>query len=312
MTSAFSWQNSISFCPASFCTPRLNLSVTPRISWLLTFAFQSPIMKKISFLHVSSRRSCRSSRTVQLQFLQHYWLGHRLGLLWYWTVCLGNEQRSFCRFRDCIQVLHFRLFCWLWWLPCPHSPLNTATDGLVSYHQTSVIKVSTCLALTVLKPVCSAAGHLWCGDGYHRYSFIHLFNKQSSVQFSLVTQSRPMLCDHMDCSTPGLPVHHQLPRLAQTHVHWASSVQFSCSVVSQSLQLHGLQHIRPPCPSPTPRAYSNSYPSVMPSNHLILCRPLLLLPSIFPSIKVFSNESALRMKWPKYCSFSFSIRLSNE
>ena len=52
--------------------------------------------------------------TVQL--LQHYWLGHRLGLLWYWMVCLGNEQRSFCHFWYCIQVLHFRLFCCLWWL----------------------------------------------------------------------------------------------------------------------------------------------------------------------------------------------------
>ena len=55
-------------------------------------------------------------RTVQLQLLQHYWLWHRLGLLWYWMVCLGNEQRSFCCFWDCIQVLHFGLFCWLWWL----------------------------------------------------------------------------------------------------------------------------------------------------------------------------------------------------
>ena len=55
-------------------------------------------------------------RTVQLQFLQHYWLGHRLGLLWHWMVCLGNEQRSFCRFWDFIQVLHFRLSRWLWWL----------------------------------------------------------------------------------------------------------------------------------------------------------------------------------------------------
>ena len=55
-------------------------------------------------------------RTVQLQLLQRYWLGHRLGLLWYWMVCLGNEQRSFCCFWDCIQVLHFRLFCWPWWL----------------------------------------------------------------------------------------------------------------------------------------------------------------------------------------------------
>ena len=55
-------------------------------------------------------------RTIQLQLLQHYYLGHRLGLLWYWMVCLGNEQRSFCRFWDSIQVLHIRLFCWLWWL----------------------------------------------------------------------------------------------------------------------------------------------------------------------------------------------------
>ena len=55
-------------------------------------------------------------RTVQLQLLQHYWLGHRLGLPSYWMVCLGNEERSFCRFWDCIQVLHFGLFRWLWWL----------------------------------------------------------------------------------------------------------------------------------------------------------------------------------------------------
>ena len=53
-------------------------------------------------------------RTVQLQLLWHYSLGHRLGLLWYWIVCLGNEQRSFCCFWDCTQVLHFGLFCWLW------------------------------------------------------------------------------------------------------------------------------------------------------------------------------------------------------
>jgi len=55
-------------------------------------------------------------RTVQLQLLQHYWLGHRLELPWYWMVCLGNEQKSFCCFWNCIHVLHFELFCWLWWL----------------------------------------------------------------------------------------------------------------------------------------------------------------------------------------------------
>ena len=55
-------------------------------------------------------------RTVQLQLLQHYWLGHRLRLLWYWMVCLGNKQRSFCCLWDCTQDLHFRLYCWLWGL----------------------------------------------------------------------------------------------------------------------------------------------------------------------------------------------------
>ena len=107
----FSWQNSVSLCPASFCTPRPNLPLTPGVSWLPTFAFQSPIMKRTSFLCFSSKSLVGLHRTIQLQFLQHYWFGHRLGLLWYWMVCLGNEQRSFCRFGDFIQVLHFRLFC---------------------------------------------------------------------------------------------------------------------------------------------------------------------------------------------------------
>ena len=91
------------------------------------------------------------------------------------------------------------------------------------------------------------------------------------------------------------------------------SVQFSCPVVSDSLRPHGLQHARPPCPSPTPRVYSNTVQElVMPFNHLILCRPLLLLPSIFPSIRVFSNESVLHIRWPQYWSFSLSISPSNE
>ena len=94
----------------------------------------------------------------------------------------------------------------------------------------------------------------------------------ASVQFSSVTQSCPTLCDPMNCSMPGLPVHHQLPS--------------------------------PPKPM--------SIESVMPSNHLILCCPLLLLPSSFPSIRVFSNETALSIRWPKYWSFSFNIGPSNE
>ena len=94
-----------------------------------------------------------------------------------------------------------------------------------------------------------------------------------------------------------------------------SSIQFSCSVMSDSLQFHGLQRTRLPCPPPTPRAYSNSCPLsqwMMPSNHLILCHPLFLLPSIFASIRVFSNESVLHNRWPKYWSFSFSISPSSE
>ena len=91
-----------------------------------------------------------------------------------------------------------------------------------------------------------------------------------------------------------------------------SSAQFSRSVVSDSLWPHGLQHTRSPCPSPTPRLKLMSIESVMPSNHLILCRPLLILPSIFPSIKVFSNESALLMRWAKCWSFSFNISPSSE
>ena len=76
---------------------------------------------------------------------------------------------------------------------------------------------------------------------------------------------------------------------------------FSHSIMSDSLCPHGMQHARLPCPSPTPGACSNLCPlmSLMPSNHLIFCHPLLLLPSLFPSITVFSNESALHIRWPK-------------
>ena len=87
------------------------------------------------------------------------------------------------------------------------------------------------------------------------------------AQFSSVTQSCLTLCDPMDHSTPGFPVHHQFPELSQTHTHLIRD----------------------------------------PSNHLILCRTLLLLPSIFPSIRVFSSESVLHIRWPNFWSFSFSI-----
>ena len=92
-----------------------------------------------------------------------------------------------------------------------------------------------------------------------------------SIQFSSVAQLCLTLCNLMNRSTPGPPVHHQLPESTQTSIE-----------------------------------------SVMSTNHLILCRPLLFLPSIFPGIRVFSNESALRIRWLKNWSFSFSISPSNE
>ena len=95
--------------------------------------------------------------------------------------------------------------------------------------------------------------------------------------------------------------------------HQFSSVHFSCSGMSHSLQPHGLQHARPP-------SITNSWSllklmsivSVMPSSHLIFCSLLLLPSSIFPSTRVFSNESVLHIRWPKYWSFSFNISPSNE
>ena len=101
-----------------------------------------------------------------------------------------------------------------------------------------------------------------------------LFLRPCPLQFSSVGQLCPTLCDPMNCSTPGLP-----------------SVYITSS--QSSLRLTSIE-------------------SVMPSSHLILCRPLLLLPLIPPSIRVFSNESTLRMRWPKYWSFRLSISPSDD
>ena len=88
-------------------------------------------------------------------------------------------------------------------------------------------------------------------------------------------QSWPMFCDPMECSMTGFSVHHHLPEFAQTHVHWVSD-------------------------------------AIQPSHPLSLWCLFLLLPSIFPSIRAFSNESAFPIRWPKYWSFSFSVSPSNE
>ena len=92
------------------------------------------------------------------------------------------------------------------------------------------------------------------------------------------------------------------------------SVQFSHSAMSNSLQPHEPQHTRPPCPSPTPGVYPNLYPLSQWCHPVISSSvvPLLLLPSIFPSIRVFSNDSALCIRWPKCWSFSLGISPSNE
>ena len=91
-----------------------------------------------------------------------------------------------------------------------------------------------------------------------------------------------------------------------------NSVQFSHSVVSDSLQPHGLQHAYLSITNSQSLHKLMSIELVMSSNHIILCHPLLLPPSIFPSIRVFSNESVLCIRWPKYWSFSFSLSPSNE
>ena len=87
-----------------------------------------------------------------------------------------------------------------------------------------------------------------------------------------------------------------------------------CPVVSDYLQPRGLQHTRPPCPSPPSKVCPKfmSIASVIPSSHLIFWHPLLLLPSIFPSIRDFSNESAVCIRSPKYWSFSFCINPSKK
>ena len=106
----------VSLCPASFCTPRPNLTVIPGISRFLLLHSSPLWWKGHFFLVLVLEGLVGHHRTVQLQLLWHWCLGHKLGLLWYWMVFLRNEQRSFCHFWDCIQVLHFGLFCWPWWL----------------------------------------------------------------------------------------------------------------------------------------------------------------------------------------------------
>ena len=111
------------------------------------------------------------------------------------------------------------------------------------------------------------------------------------------------------------PVDHHsefTPRRANFSV--LCSLSFRCSVMSNSLQFPGTAACQPSLSFTNSQSLLKlmSAESVMPSNHLILCHPLLLLPSVFPSIRVFSNESVLHIRWPKYWSFSFNISPSSE
>ena len=106
---------------------------------------------------------------------------------------------------------------------------------------------------------------------------------------------------------------HNLLQLTQFHSFLGPhSVQFSRSVMSDSLQPHGLQHARPPCPSSTPRVYPDSCPLSRWCHPIISSSVIPFSSSIFPSIRVLSDESVLRIRWPKYWNFSFNISPSNE
>ena len=117
-------------------------------------------------------------RSIQLQLLQHYWLGHRLVLLWYWMICLGHKQRTFCCFWDCTQALHL--------------------DSFVDYEGYSV----------------SSKGFFPTGVDI-MVIWVKYTHSSPLVQlnFSSVAQPFPTICDRMNCSIPGFPVHHQLLEL---------------------------------------------------------------------------------------------------
>ena len=132
----------------------------------------------------------------------------------------------------------------------------------LKHHIITSVNISVCIFETVVLSLRSP---------YQQIQH-HLGTHLKCKFFSSVVQFCLTLCNPMDCCTPGLPDHHQLPEFTQTHIHQV----------------------------------------MMPSNHLILSRPLFPLPPIFPSIRVFSSESVLHIRWPEYWSFSFSISPSNE
>ena len=188
--------------------------------------------------------------------------------MWH-TKCHGNgKKKMFCSNYSLLTCLgHNQFLCWVrrsTSISSPGTLLSFVLMNLVIYWASLLgyhANTSTCLSSKL-------------SSWYYRRKFFLLqcFLLISSVQFNSVPQSCPTLCHPIDCSTPGFSIHHQLPGLAQAHVHRLSD-------------------------------------AIQPSLPL---RPLLVLPSIFPRVRVFSSESVLGIKWPKYWSFSFSINPSNE
>ena len=162
MTSAFSWQNSISLS-CFILYSKGKFACYSRCFLTSYFCIPVPYNEKDIFLGLVLKGLVGLHRTVQLQLLQRYWLGHRLGLLWYWMVCLGNEQEIYFT----LYSLYFTLYSL--------SIVN------ILLHLFFPLFLCLCLSLS---------------------------------QFSSVAKLCPTLCDPMDCSMPGFPVHHQLPELA--------------------------------------------------------------------------------------------------
>ena len=204
------------------------------------FLFQ--VIKKKIFIRVNLSSSIRRKSRKPAFFSRAV-----IAVAIYWTSNI--YQHHICTLHESLFSLDSHIYTDSWnshdYLPFAYGLEVPLTSTMVNTNGSRILKYPKCQALS---------------NPWHTFSF------------SSVVQSCPTLCDPMDCSTPGLPVHHQLLEFTQT----------------QSIE------------------------SVMPSSHLILCCPLFLLPSIFPSIRVFSSESVLWIRWPKYWSFSFSISPSNE
>ena len=180
---------------------------------------------------------------------------------------MGLDSR--CNFTPPAILLGLLLCPWTWGIfigGIQHSPVDGCSAESCSFRVLAGEDECTSFLSAILRH------KKWCLQATKFVVIFKQAQEMKATSVSSVAQSCLILCDPMNCSTPGLPVHHQLLELTETHIHRVSD-------------------------------------AIQPS---ILCHPLLLLPPIPPSIRVFSNESTLHMRWPKYWSFSFSITPSKE